>query len=328
MTGAELDIIRQMLHAAQRVLITTHIRPDGDAVGSLLGLGLALQETGRTVQMVLPDGVPHTFRHLPGTDQIRRDVQPPFDLFVVLDTADVPRIASGLNGYQVDICVDHHVTNPGFARVNLIDPEAVATSAILAEHLPAWDLPITPEVASALLTGIITDTIGFRTSNMTPKALRLAADLMEKGANLPELYKRALIHRSFEAARFWGYGLVNLKRQGRLIWTTLTQADRAAAGYQGNDDADLTDILSGIEDGDIAVLFVQHADGRIKVSWRAKPGWDVSALAAHFGGGGHPAAAGADFYGNLEDVQQKVLKATQELWEQQVTKFKSTTARG
>ncbi|WP_322806119.1 DHH family phosphoesterase [Thermanaerothrix sp.] len=327
MTPADLDAtIRQMLHSAQRILITTHIRPDGDAIGSLLGLGLALQHAGATVQMVLPDGMPPVFRHLPGSDQIRREVQPPFDLFIVLDTADIPRISASMNGYQVDICIDHHVTNPGFARVNLIDPEAVATAAILAEHLPAWDLPINSEVASALLTGIITDTIGFRTSNMTPKALRLAADLMEQGANLPELYKRALIHRSFEAARFWGYGLVNLKRQGRLIWTTLTQADRIAAGYQGNDDADLTDILSGIEDGDIAVLFIQHGDGRIKVSWRAKPGWDVSTLAARFGGGGHPAAAGADFYGNLEEVQETVLKATQDLWEQQA--MKSNSARG
>lgn len=327
MTSADVDAtIRQMLHQAQHILITTHIRPDGDAVGSLLGLGLALQHAGQSVQMVLPDGMPQVFRHLPGSDQIRREVQPPFDLFIVLDTADIPRISASMNGFQVDLCIDHHVTNPGFARVNLIDPEAVATAAILAEHLPAWDLPITSDVASALLTGIITDTIGFRTSNMTPKALRLAADLMERGANLPELYKRALIHRSFEAARFWGYGLVNLKRQGRLIWTTLTQADRAAAGYQGNDDADLTDILSGIEDGDIAVLFIQHADGRIKVSWRAKPGWDVSTLAARFGGGGHPAAAGADFYGNLEEVQETVLKATQELWEQQAINLNS--ARG
>lgn len=94
MTPADLDAtIRQMLHSAQRILITTHIRPDGDAIGSLLGLGLALQHAGRTVQMVLPDGMPPVFRHLPGSDQIRREVQPPFDLFIVLDTADIPRIS-------------------------------------------------------------------------------------------------------------------------------------------------------------------------------------------------------------------------------------------
>lgn len=319
--GQDLDTtIRQMLERAQRILLTTHIRPDGDAMGSLLGLGLALKQAGHEVQMVLPDGFPHTFRHLPGIREIQRTIQGPFDLFIVLDAADPARIPEPLHTYPADLCIDHHVTNPNFARINLVDPSAVATAAILAEHLPAWGLTINPDVASALLTGIITDTIGFRTSNMTPKALRLAADLMEKGANLPELYAQALIYRTFEAARYWGYGLVNLQRRGRLIWTTLTLADREAAGYQGNDDADLTNILAGIADADIAILFIERSDGKVKVSWRAQPGWDVSDLAFRFGGGGHPAAAGADVTGNLEEVKEQVLRATEELLQRQSVK--------
>ncbi len=166
-------------------------------------------------------------------------------------------------------------------------------------------------MASALLTGIITDTIGFRTSNMTPKALRLAASLMEKGANLPELYQAGLVQRSFAAARYWGMGLSSLQKKDRIIWAMLTQADRLTVGYNGNDDADLTNLLSSITECEVAVLFIEQKDNHVKVSWRAQPGLDVSRIAYQFGGGGHPTAAGAEIAGTMEEVQTAVLAATE-----------------
>jgi bifunctional oligoribonuclease and PAP phosphatase NrnA len=156
----------------------------------------------------------------------------------------------------------------------------------------------------------VSDTLGFRTSNVTAESLRTAACLVEKGANLAEIYHRALISRSFEAARFWGYGLEKMQREGKLVWTTLTLEDRVNAGYSGNDDADLVNMLSSIDESDITVIFVQQKSGRVKVSWRADAGWDVSQVALQFGGGGHPAAAGADIDGDLETVKERVLKAT------------------
>jgi phosphoesterase RecJ-like protein len=135
---------------------------------------------------------------------------------------------------------------------------------------------------------------------------------MDKGADLSELYNRALIRRSYEAARFWGKGLERLEREKRLVWTTLTLSDRQKSSYPGNDDADLVNILSSIDDSDICIIFVEQKNNHVKVSWRAQVGWDVSQLALGFGGGGHPAAAGADIVGTLDEVQAKVLAATRQ----------------
>lgn len=315
-SGMENDIhqqIRNVISAAEKILVVSHIRPDGDAVGSLLGMGLALQESGKQVQMVLADGVPSSFRHLPGASTITRKLHGEYDASIVLDISDLSRTGNVLEGKTPDLNIDHHITNLKFARVNFVDPDAVATSAILAENLVKWGLQISEPVAKALLTGVVSDTIGFRTSNVIPNTLRLAAGLMEKGANLSELYNRALIRRSYEAARFWGLGLERLQREDRLVWTTLTLSDRTKSSYPGNDDADLVNILASIEDSDIGIIFVEQKENHIKVSWRAQPGWDVSQLALQFGGGGHPAASGADIPGALGDVQDKVISATRQL---------------
>lgn len=305
--------IRERLARSERVLITSHVRPDGDAIGSILGLGLALQSSGRSVQMVLRDGVPGNMSHLKGSDQIGTAPSIDFDTFIVVDSGDLKRVGEEIIPRQPDIQIDHHVTNARFGLINLVDPDAVATSAILAESLPKWGFSIDRDVAGALLTGIITDTMGFRTSNMNSRALRVAADLVDLGADLPNLYFMGLVSRSFEAARYWGMGLTSLQQRDRLIWATLRAEDRAAVGYNNLDDADLTNLLSSINDGDIAVLFIEHSPDLIKISWRSRPGWDVSQIAERFGGGGHPAAAGAEIRGSLEAVQALVLDATEKL---------------
>lgn len=299
------------LRPAQRVLIVSHIRPDGDAIGSLLGLGLALQAAGKEVQMVSEDGVPASLRHLPGSEQVRSRPKGDCDLVCVVDCSDLERTGKALQGLPApDVNIDHHRTNLNFAALNIVDLGAVATSEIIAGLLPAAGFPLTGPVAAALLTGLITDTIGFRTSNMTPNALRLAASLMEQGVDLPDLYQRALVNRSFEAVRLWGSGLGRIEREDRLLYTSLTLEDRKLSGYPGRDDADLINVLSAVNGIDVAVIFVEQPNHRVKVSWRAAPGYDISQIALHFGGGGHAAASGADIAGSLPDVQQSVLEST------------------
>lgn len=315
MTMSEIDQqVAQVLHAAPKILIVSHVRPDGDAVGAVLGLGLALRAAGKQVQMVLADGVPGNYRHLSGSEDIRRKTSGTWDLSVVVDASDLLRTGGVLGSEIPGLNIDHHVTNHGFARVNLVDAEAVATSAILAERLPRWGFPINKESADALLTGLITDTIGFRTNNMTPTALRLGADLMETGSDLPELYRLGLVSKTYEAARYWSSGLGRLQREGGLLWTVLYIEDRANFDYNGTDDADLVNMLSTVE-GDVVVLINEQANGRVKISWRARPGIDVSGLALQFGGGGHAAAAGADITGDLNEVKERVLAATREMLE-------------
>ncbi len=315
--------IPQMFERAHRILIVSHIRPDGDAIGSTLGLGLALQAAGKDVQMVMVDGVPSSFRHLPGSEQISRKKTGEHDLTIVVDCSDLQRTGEVLNGKAPDLNIDHHITNLNFAAVNLVNPSAVATSSILAEYLPKWGLPVTQAVAEALLTGIVSDTLGFRTTNVTASALRQSADLMDHGANLSELYHQALVRRSYAAARYWGRGLERLQREGRLVWTALTLEDRVAVGYPGNDDADLVNIISTIDESDVSVIFVEQKGGRVKVSWRAEPGWDVSSIALDFGGGGHAAAAGADIVGSLDTVTERVLLATRKFMDGNVVSEKN-----
>lgn len=311
MNEALNGLIREEFQRAHSVLIISHIRPDGDAVGSLLGLGLALQTAGKQVYMVLADGVPSSFRQLPGANQVLRKIpNESFDLVVVVDCSDLQRIGVVLGNRGPDLNIDHHVTNLNFARINFVSPEAQATAGLLAENLETWGLTVTEPVAKALLTGLVTDTIGFRTSNVTSNTLRLAAWLMDHGANLAELYHRAIVRRGFEAAQYWGQGLSKIQREGRIVWTTLTLSDRIAASYTGNDDADLVNVISAVDETDIGIIFVEQHNQHVKVSWRAQPGWDVSQLALQFGGGGHPAASGADIAGTLPEVQARVLEAT------------------
>lgn len=314
MTEEIIGAIKQRLDRSKNIVIASHIRPDGDAIGSLLGLGLALLNAGKSVQMVLVDGVSSSFRHLEGSELIVRESGKEYDTFITVDCADLKRVGKAFESFgQPDINIDHHKTNEKFGKLNLIEPEEVATAAILATYLPAWGFEITKPIAAALLTGIITDTLGFRTSNTNPSALRLCAMLMETGVNMPDLYMRSLVHKSFPAARYWGAGLSNLEQENGIVWSTLTLEDRKRSGYGGNDDADLINLISAIDGNKVGMIFVEQSDKHVKISWRAlEEGIDVSPIAKQFGGGGHAAAAGADIPGTLNEVQSVVLKATRE----------------
>ena len=315
MAGDNIAAIKDRLEIARKVLITSHVRPDGDAIGSLIGLGLALQNAGKIVQMVLADGVPSSYRFLEGSDQVRKEPDGDFDTFISVDCADFKRTGKPFESFRrPDINIDHHVTNECFGVLNLIEGKEVATAAILTKYLPAWGYEITQPIAAALLIAIITDTLGFRTSNMTPDALRQAANLMETGVNMPELYMRGLIRRSLAASRYWGAGLSRLETSDGIVWGTLTLKDRKASGYTGNDDADLINEISAIDGQKVGMIFVEQHDKHVKISWRAlQQGIDVSPVAKHFGGGGHAAAAGADIPGALGEIQPLVLKTTKEM---------------
>ena len=310
-----IGAIKSRLETGERILIASHVRPDGDAVGSLLGIGLALQNAGRNVQMVLADGVSSSFRHLEGSEKIKTKIEGTFDTFITVDCADFKRTGKPFEALgSPDINIDHHVTNEKFGKLNLIEGAEVATSAILTNYLPVWGYTITKPMAAALLTGIITDTLGFRTSNVTPEALRQVATLMETGVDMPDLYMRGLVRRSFESARYWGGGLSKLERKDGIVLGTLTIEDRKAAGYSGNDDADLINVISAIDGFKVGMIFVEQPKDRVKISWRAlAPGIDVSQVAQQFGGGGHAAAAGADVEGVLEDIKKIVINRTKEM---------------
>ena len=309
-----ISIIRDQLGHARQVLVITHQRPDGDAIGSLLAVGLALRTAGKDVQMVIKDGLPENFRFLEGSELIITEPVRDYDQVIVVDSAEIERTNTELDHIIADLNIDHHKTNTYFARVNLVSNAAVATSEILADYLPELGYPITKPIADALLTGIVTDTIGFRTTNVNSRVLRLVASLMDLGGNLPEVYYKTVVEQTFASALYWGAGLAKIKMEDGLVWTTLSLSERRSAGYPSRDDADLIKVLSAIEAAIIAVILTEQTEGYVKISWRlcgsAETGLDVSDIAKKFGGGGHKAAAGADVKGNLSDVLEKVIAAT------------------
>ena len=308
--------IFQQIQDAERVLLVTHERPDGDAIGSLLGLGLSLRIANKRIEMVCPDGVPINMRFLEGSELIRKIPKGYFDFIIVLDCSDLSRTADVLDEFRkIDLNIDHHITNDNFARINVVGTQAVSTSEIIFELIKRTDLSFSKGVTSALIMGLITDTLGFRTPNVTSRALRVGAELMELGGNFHEIYYQSLVCRSFQSARFWGKGLNKLEIEDRMVWTTLTLDDRNSVNYPGKDDADLINVLSSIDGADISIVFVEQPAGKVKISWRAQPGFDVSKVAMKFGGGGHAAASGAEVNGDIQEVTKDVLQETRELLE-------------
>ena len=312
MAAPTIEKAKAALNAAQQVIILSHERPDGDAVGSLLALTLSLERAGKNATPVLLEGVPSRFRFLPGADKVTSDIPSGGDLLILVDAADLQRTGFPVEilPRQPDINIDHHPTNTDFALINIVNQKASATTEILYDIIPQLGLEIDTEVATNLMTGLITDTIGFRTDSVTPRTLEIASELVGLGAPMAEIYSRTLNQRSFVSAQYWGKGLSRLERENGILWTSLTIEDRNAVGYPGSDDADLVNLLATIKGNQVVLIFVEQIGGKVKVSWRSRQGVDVAAIAFSFGGGGHEQAAGATIEGEMQEIQERVLTAT------------------
>jgi phosphoesterase RecJ-like protein len=304
-----------MLTGADSIAVISHERPDGDAIGSLLATVTAFQQAGKNSTAHLVGGLPRRYSFLPGADSVNGKLPDSADLWVFVDASDSDRsgFPSELLPAQVDIQIDHHPTNTNFAKVNIVDDKAASTTQILFDFLPALGFEVDTAVASNLLVGLVTDTIGFRTHNVTSRVMEVAAELMRRGAPLADIYEKTLSERSYVSVHYWGKGLNRIKRANGLVWASLTLADRKEVGYPGSDDADLVNLLSKIDEAQIALVFVEQSPSSVKVSWRSTPEYDVSKTAFAFGGGGHKQAAGATIEGTLEEVEAQVLAATEAL---------------
>lgn len=317
MTAEEqrLDSLNQaqaLISAAQRPLLITHIDPDGDAIGSLLGLGWALVRLGQSPVLYCRDGVPPRYDFLPGADRVVTTPHGSTDLVIAVDCADIGRLGlsaddlSRLND-RPSINLDHHVTNTGFASVNIVDTEAVASAEVVLQIVDALGVPLDATIATCLLCGIVTDTLGFRTANVTPRVLEQAARLMRAGASLAEINEQALNRRPFSGLCMWAAGLKTLRREDSIVWAHLTRAARAECGPVQGAETGLVSFLLSAQEAEVAALFTERDDGTVDVSLRAKPGWDVSAVAMALGGGGHPLAAGCTLPGPLDEAEARVL---------------------
>ncbi|HEY4724141.1 MAG TPA: DHHA1 domain-containing protein, partial [Anaerolineae bacterium] len=205
--------------------------------------------------------------------------------------------------------IDHHVTNTRFGIVNWIDLKATATSEMLLELIDRLGVILTPDIAYCLLTGIVGDTLGFRTPHTTPRSLEFAMRLMQAGAPLAEIMEQQFNRRPLALITLWGKALTTLKIKDRVAYVTITKAMRDSVGYSGSSDISLASFLVSVNEADRSAVLVEKDDGRIDLSLRAKTGHNVSKAAAALGGGGHPLASGSTLDGPLNDAVKRVLEA-------------------
>lgn len=301
-----------LIRGAFRPLLVCHVAPDGDALGSLTGLNRAIRQLDRSPTAACADAVPSGFDYIPGVEAIVQEVDAPFDLVVALDCSDLERLGRFSELPHFDqhplLNIDHHITNAGFGDVNLVDPKASSTAEVLLHLLDTMEIEIDETLATCLLAGIVTDTRGFRTNNVTPRVLEAALRLTEAGASLPYISQHGLDKRPLVALRLWGAALSRVRLLDGIIWTSIPVAMRREIGYQGNGDAGLASFLVSAHEADVSIVFVEQDDGSVDVGLRAIPGFDVAQFALQFGGGGHALAAGFGIPGPLETAETRVLE--------------------
>lgn len=302
---------QSLIREAQHVFLATHVEPDGDAIGSLLGMGWALRSMGKTVTLACSDPVPSMFRFLPGSEEIGVH-HPTFeDLVIGLDVSDVSRFGatydpSATPGVPV-LVIDHHVTNTYFGTVNLIDLSVASTTQLVFDLLGLMEVPIDATTATCLLTGLVTDTRGFRTSSTTPRVLEVAQCLMEAGADLTEITRQVFNSNPLSTLRVTGAVLSSMQLDGRIIWAAITREMLHRCGATPADTSSLSNLLASTREADVAVVFREKGLNLIDVSMRSVPGVDISGVAMRLGGGGHAQAAGATVNGSLEEVVTRTL---------------------
>ncbi len=304
------------IHASQTIVLACHVNPDGDALGSMLGLALALLPLGKTVTCLSEDGVPDLLKFLPSAGLVQQTTdEAAFDLALVVDSGDLPRVGKtiqpviGRARRVVDI--DHHVTSGAFGDIRVLDARAASTAEIVYALLLALQAPITPEIATCLFTGIITDTGSFRFQNVTPNTLQVAAALLEAGAPPAFISEHVFENRTFAATQLLGHALSSLKQtaDGRIVWAHIAAADFAEVGATDQDTEGIVSYVRGVQGAEVGILFREMATGGVRVSLRARDTVNVAEIAAQFGGGGHRMASGCTVDLPLADAEAAVLQA-------------------
>ncbi len=307
----ESQTAAQLIRQALDILVLSHVMPDGDAIGSLLGLGWALHKLGKEHTLACADPVPDSFAYLPGSETIMAHPEGNYDLVISLDCSDLKRLGfaydqHSLRGVPI-INIDHHITNVGFGSVNWVDPSSAATAQMVLTLIERLGVPPDSTIATCLLNGIVTDTHGFRTPNTTPAVMETTTRLMTAGASLPEITERVFNRRPLAVVRLWGRALSAVQLDTRIIWTEISQAMKHECGLSSDNDDGLVSFLTSANEADVGIVFTEKDDGTIDVSMRSMPGIDISSVAIRFGGGGHPQAAGCNLNGSLAEAREKVL---------------------
>lgn len=303
----------------QRFLLTTHVRPDGDGLGSLRAIAVVLRHLGKQVHLVYPtSGYPARYDFLDPQGEITpfaRSSENQRDVEVILiadtgtwnqlgDMADFLRHTSAIK-----VVMDHHLTQDDLGAKRFVDASAEATGRLAHEFLTALGKPLPVEAANALFTALAMDTGWFRHSNTTARTFSLAAELVAAGAQPTLLYELLFERSTLGRIKLTGLVLnrLTLAHADRVAWSCIRSTDYPAVGAVPSDSEDLVNWTLGVKGVEVGLLFMEQPVGGIKISFRSRGRLDVAALAGEYGGGGHAAAAGAIVQGDLEQVCERVL---------------------
>ena len=309
-----LDDILVEIKKAEKIVIMAHETPDGDAIGSILSMYLALKKLGKEADVIVKE-FPRTFSFLPGAKNIKTksDIEK-YDLAISLDCADLKRLVGReyFEKAEKTIVIDHHGTNTMYGDLNFVNPVSPACCEILAGMFEYFDISIDSEIGSCLVTGIITDTGGFKYSSVTAETFEFTAELLRKGVNVSEIYQRVLETKtksSFELLRR-ATNRLELLEEGKVAFTYINKKDEKEVNAEPGDHEGIVENGRSIEGVKVSVFIREKEENLYKVSMRTGNGSNinVSDICYVFGGGGHPRAAGATVQGNVEQVKEKLLK--------------------
>jgi phosphoesterase RecJ-like protein len=320
-----LSKIAEVIKQARSILITAHVFPDGDSIGSVLGLGLALESFGKKVSMVMQDKVPQMYLFLKGSEKIitPQEISAQPDLIVFLDCGDISRAGEdwidSLVRDRTVINIDHHVSNEYFGTFNYVDAHAAATAEIIYSLLSELDCSLTKEVASALYTGIVMDTGSFQYQNTTPGTLKIAASLLENGVDLSAIREYLYQNKSIKNLRLIAAAIENLNfaAGGKIAWTYLDYKTMEKYQALSEHSEGIVNYPISLENVEIGLLFRETENGTVKVGLRSRARFDVNRIALLFGGGGHQQAAGCTLAGPLEEAIKQVIGKTLSIMEEE-----------
>jgi phosphoesterase RecJ-like protein len=313
--GKDFASVVRLIRSKRTFLLTTHVNPDGDGLGAQSALYVALRRMGKRVHVVNHDHLPRQYRFLPFAKAYRAsDSIPPHDVCIVLDAGDFSRIREGARREEFGILVniDHHYSNNHYGDYNLVMPKASATGEVVYKLIKALKVKIDKPIAESVYTSVVTDTGGFRHSNTTPAVLRLAAELMESGADGAEVVGKVFSGITKEAMELTRVSLGNIRLydHGRIGTMTLTRRELQKTGAVEDDTENLVNSIRKIGTVQVAAFLKEREDGKAKLSLRSDGKTvNVALIAKRFGGGGHTYAAGAVLLGPLSNALSKVLKA-------------------
>ena len=304
--------IRDALLSRQRILISSHARPDGDSIGSQLAMAYALKALGKDVTIVNKDAAPPPLMAFPGvpTILVAERAEGEYDAAVVLECSDLTRTGvEGLDRYFL-INIDHHPGNAGFGALNWFNGDAAACAEMVFDIIEALDAPLTVEIATHVYVGILTDTGSFHYSSITPRTFDICRRLVEAGVDPPKVARSIFDSNSLGRLKLFGAVLssIELEDGGRLAVVRVDRAMAASAGGNYEDTEGLINLPLTVREIQ-AVVFFKEIDAReFRVSMRSKGDIDVCAVAKHFGGGGHKNASGCTVRGAYPEVRARLLR--------------------